>query len=160
MRNTWYLSPLEIIETLSQEERELFYRKACRNKYPKGTLVFSPGDLGGAIFYVMSGGIKIFNMSSCGKEVIYWFCYPRDFFGLAEVCGGEKRTVFAEAAEDSELLSVDRSRVMSLLDRRTDFWLQAVAVINDEMKLIRKRVMNSNHKKVAGKTGEAEASTG
>jgi len=134
MRNTWYLSPLEIIETLSQEERELFYRKACRNKYPKGTLVFSPGDLGGAIFYVMSGGIKIFNMSSCGKEVIYWFCYPRDFFGLAEVCGGEKRTVFAEAAEDSELLSLSGKDFEAFLGRNPQVALLLMRVLGRRLR--------------------------
>ena len=51
-------------------------------------------------------------------------------------------------------------RVMNLLSHRADFWLQAIEVINCEMKLIRKRVMGTNPAKASAPGGDGQASTG
>jgi hypothetical protein len=48
--------------------------------------------------------------------------------------------------------------MMSRLDRRADFWLQAVDVIKGEMKLIRKRVTNVS--KTSTQAGGGKARTG
>ncbi|WP_442891841.1 Crp/Fnr family transcriptional regulator [Dissulfurispira sp.] len=95
----------------------IFLPKSHKKKYSKNSVIFSPGDQGNLIYYVLSGRVKIYNLSECGKEIIYWFCQPKDFFGLAEVCDGEVRTVFAEAVEDAEVLCINRANFEDLISR-------------------------------------------
>ncbi|MDA8214015.1 MAG: Crp/Fnr family transcriptional regulator [Nitrospiraceae bacterium] len=117
MEKRWYLSAVDIIDELPEGERTFFYQKSHKKKYSKNSIIFSPGDQGNLIYYVLSGRVKIYNLSECGKEIIYWFCQPEDFFGLAEVCGGEMRTVFAEAVEDTEILCINRTNFEELISR-------------------------------------------
>lgn len=117
MEKRWYLSAIDIINELPEDDRSFFYQKSHRKKYAKNSVIFSPGDQGNLIYYVLSGRVKIYNLSECGKEIIYWFCQPKDFFGLAEVCGGEMRTVFAEAVEDTEVLCINRTNFEELISR-------------------------------------------
>lgn len=117
MEKRWYLSAIDILDELSEDERAFFYQKSHNKKYSKGGIIFSPGDQGNLIYYVLSGSVKIYSLSGCGKEIIYWFCQPKDFFGLAEVCGGEIRTVLAEAVEDTEVLCINRTNFEELISR-------------------------------------------
>jgi len=117
MERRWYLSSIDIINELSEEEKSFFYRKSHKKRYSKGSIIFSPGDQGNLIYCILNGSVKIYNLSGCGKEVIYWFCQPNDFFGLAEVCGGEMRTVLAEAMEDTEVLCINRMNFEELISR-------------------------------------------
>ncbi len=117
MEKRWYLSAIDILDELSEGERAFFYQKSHNKKYSKGSIIFSPGDQGNLIYYVLSGSVKIYSLSGCGKEIIHWFCQPKDFFGLAEVCGGEMRTVLAEAVEDTEALCINRANFEELISR-------------------------------------------
>jgi len=73
--------------------------------------------------------------------------------GLLATVSDQPYLKTAETLADSELVTVDRLRVMSLLNRRADFWLQAVEVIKGEMQLIRKRVMGGHNASVRGEGG-------
>ena len=126
---------------------------------PRGTILFQQGQPPNGVFVVSKGKVRLSRIGPDGRRMTRTVGAGH-ILGLLATVSDQPYLKTAEAVEDSELLSVDRSRLMSLLDRRTDFWLQAVEVIKGEMKLIRKRVMSSTHKKVAGKAGEAEASTG
>lgn len=96
IKEHWYLKTINIINELTENERLFFYEKTYKKKYSTNSIIFSPGDSDNLIYCVLSGRVKIYNLSVCGKEILYWFCQPNDFFGLAEICGGEMRTVFAE----------------------------------------------------------------
>jgi len=126
---------------------------------PRGTILFQQGQPPSGVFVVRKGKVRLSRICADGQRMSRTVGAGH-ILGLLATVSDQPYLKTAEAVADCEFSSVDRIRVMSLLDRRADFWLQAVAVINDEMKLIRKRVMTSNHKKVAGKAGEDKASTG
>ena len=153
MEKSWYLSPIDAINILPENELTLFYQKSSRKTYPRGTLIFSPGDPGDLIYYTLSGRIKIHNISPCGKEVIYWFCLPREFFGLSEVCGGEKRTVFAEAVEESELLSISGKDFEEFLGRNPRIALVMIRILGSRIRqtheIIRELITCDVHTRLA-----------
>jgi CRP-like cAMP-binding protein len=144
-------SPLELAPALEQLGTAVVS--------PRGTILFQQGQPPGGVFVVRKGKVRLLRISADGQRMSRTVG-PGHILGLLATVSDQPYLKTAEAVEDSEFVSVDRNCVMGLLNRRTDFWLQAVTVIKDEMKLIRKRVTNSNQKKVAGNAGEAEASTG
>jgi CRP-like cAMP-binding protein len=118
----------------------------------RGTILFQQGQAASGVYVVRRGKLRLSRLCEDGHRTSRTVG-PGHIIGLLATVSDQPYLKTAEALEDSELTSVDRNRVMSLLDRRADFWLQAVDVIKEEMKLIRKRVLNSNRKK----TGEESA---
>ena len=113
---------------------------------PRGTILFQQGQRPNGLFVVRKGKVRLSRTEADGQ------CSARTvgaghILGLLATVSDQPYLKTAEAVEDSELFSVERSRVMSLLDRHTDYWLQAVSVIKDEMKLIRKKVMSAQQPK-------------
>jgi len=121
---------------------------------PRGTILFQQGQQPTGVLVVRKGKVRLSRICADGQRMSKTVGAGH-ILGLLATVSDQPYLKTAEAIADSELVSVDRSRLMSLLDRRTDFWLQAVEVIKGEMKLIRKRVMTSNQKKVAGKAASA-----
>jgi CRP/FNR family transcriptional regulator, cyclic AMP receptor protein len=117
MEKRWYFDNLDFIQELTEDQRAFFFRNVFKKSYPKNSVIFSPGDSGNLIYYVVSGRVKIYNLSQGGKEVIYWFCNPKDLFGLAELCGAEMRAVFAEAVEDTQTLTINKANFLELINK-------------------------------------------
>ena len=123
---------------------------------PRGTVLFQQGQPPAGVLVVRKGKVRLSRVGADGHRMSKTVGAGH-ILGLLATVSDQPYLKTAEAIADSELVSVDRSRLMSLLDRRADFWLQAIAVIKDEMKLIRKRVMHPNQKKAAPKAGGSEA---
>ena len=134
MEQQWYLSAVDILASLPEKERAFFFEKAVKKRFEKNAVIFSPGDPGIHIYYVLSGRIKIYNLAREGREVIYWFCTPKDFFGLAELCGGDQRTVFAEAVENTELLCVGQRHFEELIKRNPEISFALMRVFGSRIR--------------------------
>ncbi len=122
----------------------------------RGTTLFQQGQPASGVFVVRQGKLRLSRLCADGHRSSRTVGRGH-IIGLLATVSDQPYLKTAEALEDSELASVDRNRVMALLDRRADFWLQAVAVIKDEMKLIRKQVLNSNRKKAGEKAAGSAA---
>lgn len=112
---------------------------------PSGTELFRQGQPPVGVYIVRRGTVRMVRTSEDGRQTSRTVGRGHLLGLLATVCG-EPYLKTAQTVEECELASVDRSRVMALLHRRTDFWLQAVEVIKDEMKLIRRQVIGSQRK--------------
>ncbi len=105
----------EFLTLLTQEQKCFVEQKSYRKFYHKNSIIHSPGDRVYHVNYILSGRIKISNLSASGKEVIYRFCGKNTFFGMAEICGEDRREVFAEAVEDTSTWCLERDDFLELL---------------------------------------------
>jgi len=106
---------------------------------PRGTLVFQQGQHPTGVFVVVQGKVRLTRNCTDGQRT-HRTVGRGHILGLLATVSDQPYLKTAEAVEDSEFVFIERNRIMNLLDRRPDFWLQAVAVVQDELKLIRKRV--------------------
>jgi CRP/FNR family cyclic AMP-dependent transcriptional regulator len=104
------------IARLPARDRDDLLRLATYRKAAKGELIFQAGSPGNNVYFLESGRVKIYHLSLTGKEVLLWFCVPREVFGLAEACHtGGGRQVYAETCESSRILSVRQDAFKSYL---------------------------------------------
>ncbi|MBI3575131.1 MAG: Crp/Fnr family transcriptional regulator [Gammaproteobacteria bacterium] len=106
----------DFLARLPLRDREDLLRLAVRRELAKGELVFQAGSFGNHVYFLESGRVKIYHLSPTGKEILLWFCYPGEIFGLAEVCHGGGRQVYAETTEPSRLLSVPQGDFKGFLE--------------------------------------------
>jgi CRP-like cAMP-binding protein len=74
--------------------------------------VFSEGDVGGAIYQVESGCIRLQKLSENGRRCILTFCYPGDVFGLGT---HGPHDVDAEAVCTSRVSRVGQNKLARML---------------------------------------------
>lgn len=115
------LDESRLMDCLLEDEKKFFNEKAYQRYYHKHSIIHSPGDPANLIYHIETGRVKIYNISESGKEVIFRFCHPGSLFGLAEVCGGERREVYAEAMEDCRVLGLERAFFTQLIRKNPEF---------------------------------------
>jgi len=95
MSDNWYLTPSDFFGNLDDETRRQFLSLGHRHSYSKDSYIFRSGDPGQNVFVMEQGRARIYKMSDSGKEVILWFCFHGEVFGLAEASRGDHRDVYA-----------------------------------------------------------------
>ena len=91
---------------LPDMDRTNLLSRASRRELNKGELIFKIGDPTTHVYVLESGRAKVYHPSPGGKEVLLWFCFPWELFGLAEVGHGEHRQATAQLCERSTLVSI------------------------------------------------------
>jgi len=122
---------------------------------PRGTVLFQQGQLPAGVLVVRKGRVRLSRVGHDG-ESLSKTVGAGHILGLLATVSDQPYLKTAETIADSELVAVDRPRVMALLHQHADFWLQAIEVIKCEMKLIRKRVMGSAAGKASAPGGQAD----
>lgn len=112
---------------LTQPDRDALLAYTTRRDVQRGKHVFEAGSPGNFVHFLEAGRIKIYHLSPSGKEVLLWFCLPGEIFGLAEVCYGGGRQVYAEACEGSSVLSVSQRDFKTFLESHP----AAALLVND-----------------------------
>lgn len=131
---------MDLIAGLSDAERTFLYQHSHLKKYPKNSLIHSPGDKIKVVGYVVSGRVKVYNLAASGKEIIYRFCTPHSFFGIAEIFGGEERAVFVEAVEDTEVLCINKKYFEELLRRNANLALVVMTILGSRIRQAHKAI--------------------
>jgi len=115
---------------------------ATLQHYGKNDFVFRSGAPGSNVYFIRSGKVKIHQLSPLGREVILWFCFPGEIFGLAEVAQGGGRVVNAQACEASEVLAVAEERFRDFLGHHPDVAMLSMRVLSSRLRVLGEMFVN------------------
>src|SRR5690349_21783330 len=90
-------------------------------KYKKAEQVFSQGGPCDAIFYVLSGQIKLTVLSDQGKEAVIAILETGSFFGEQCLAGQIARIASATAFANSSLVRVEKNQMIKALSENREF---------------------------------------
>jgi len=90
----------------------------------------------------MSGRVKIYSLSACGNEIIFRFCGPDSFFGIAGLFGAGQRNVFSEAVEDTEVLCIDSARIEQVVSENPALALAVIRVLSSRIRQAHEAIRN------------------
>jgi CRP/FNR family transcriptional regulator len=82
-------------------------------RYPRGSLLFSPGDQASGFHYVTAGEIRVFRMDEKGREIEIVRVGPGDFVGEAVAFAAVPYPAFAQAEKNSDTLFFEKSAVLT-----------------------------------------------
>ncbi|HEU4686037.1 MAG TPA: Crp/Fnr family transcriptional regulator [Nitrospira sp.] len=104
---------------------QLFLTKVGKGKTtiisPKKHALFSQGDVAEAVFYIQAGKVKLTVVSQQGKEAVIAILERGAFFGESCLAGQAVRTATATAVEDSSIVRIDKSAMISVLHEEPAF---------------------------------------
>ncbi|MFV2055499.1 MAG: Crp/Fnr family transcriptional regulator [Thiohalomonadales bacterium] len=110
----------DFLSSLSQQDRAQLFAIGCKKSYAKDEMIFHVGSNSDDVSILLDGRVKIYELSAEGKEVILWFCFTGEVFGLAEVLRRENREVNALACTPVDVLSIKHTDFQAFLRTHPD----------------------------------------
>jgi len=109
----WCLENVEFLQQLTAVEREEFLKQTEVRSYKKGELIFQPGDPCDVVYFVEKGLVKIYQISPAGRRLTLILLRGRGQpFGIMAMAECERRELYAQALEDSQICITPRKKLM------------------------------------------------
>ncbi len=141
-QHQWYLPPSDFIGRMSPTDWSGLLALGHAHEFRKGDHVFRSGAPGGNVYLLEHGRAKIYKLSGTGKEVILWFCFPGEMFGLAEVSRGGARDVYAQVCTDARVHAIRREDFVTFLETRPHVAVQMIDVLACRMRTLGEMMLN------------------
>ncbi len=126
----------DFLSSLSPTELGKLMSCARRISPMKREVVFAAGDSAESVFILVSGCIKLYQLSPNGKEIILWFSFPGELFGVAETVRGIQREIFAEANVDSQLLVLSQDDFIEFFRVHPEAAMRAIGILSARIRTL------------------------
>lgn len=110
--------------------------------YSKSELIFQAKTESEYVYILKTGQIKIYELSSQAKEVILWFCFPGEVFGLSEITRGAKRSVYAQACTRSKVYLIKRVAFNVFLTTHSEASMAIIDLLSSRLRGLSEMLSN------------------
>jgi uncharacterized membrane protein len=128
------LAYVPLFALLDDQERAALAGVLEVARFPKGQGIFRTGDVGGALYLVNSGLVRIFIESNEGDQVILGDYGRGQVFGEMSLLDGGPRTSTATALEDTEVLILNRKHLLEMITRHPHSAMDLLTVIGSRLR--------------------------
>jgi CRP-like cAMP-binding protein len=118
-----------LLRHLRPDELSRLAASAVLVRHRAHATIFQKGDPGLSMMAVVSGRVKICTYSADGKELVLNMIDRGGLFGEVAVLDGQPRSGDAVALENTELLVLERARLMPFLTDNPDIPTRLIAVL-------------------------------
>ena len=136
------ISSIPLFNGLPEEQIVAIKKIAVENKINKGEIIFSEGDEGNGFFVIVEGRVKVFKVSTEGKEQILHIFGPGQPFGEVPVFAGQKFPASAQAIDKTQVLFFSRASIMSLISANPSLALNMLAVMSKKLRQFAVQIEN------------------
>ena len=150
-RNLGIISATPLFKGLPEKQLKEIEQIAVSRHFNKGEVIFLEGDDGNGFFLVAEGLVKIFKVSSEGKEQILHILGPGEPFGEVPVFSGQQFPASAETIIESHLLFFPRTAFVNLISANPSLAMNMLAVLSMRLRQFTVQVENLSLKEVSGR---------
>jgi len=132
--------PREDLDTLSQH-------KTCI-RYKKGQTLFYEGTRPMGLFCINSGKVKVYKISSEGKEQILKLAKPGDFLGYRALISEEFYNSSATVIEEGAMCYIPKSDFLEILQKNLAFFRGMAKRVASELGMMEQKLVTIAQKSV------------
>lgn len=133
---------------LSKDELDgLSEHKTCI-KYKKGQTLFYEGTRPMGLFCINTGKVKVYKISSDGKEQILYLAKPGDFLGYRALISEEFYNASATVIEEGAICYIPKSDFLKILNDNPRFFRKLTQKICQDFGLMEDRLVTIAQKSV------------
>lgn len=136
----WYLKQANLFEQLSAEEIARVESRSRMQVFPRKGIVYLPNDPGNSVYLLTAGRIRLYHVTSEGKETVLAFIEPGEIFGELSLFGQAQREEFAEAMEKSTIVRIPGDEMQQLLADRPAIMMQVTRMMGLRRQRIERRL--------------------
>ena len=109
------LPPPDLFRDFTPEEMTLVENMTRVQTFAKRRILYTPGETGEALFLLREGAVQIYRLSPEGRKLVIAHLLPYSFFGEMSCIGQGMYDAFAEATEDSLVITMNCADLERLL---------------------------------------------
>ena len=134
--DAWSDAHANFLSSLSQEETQDLLKCSRHQILKSRDHLFRAGDRSSDVYIVASGCIRLFQVSSTGKETILWFSFPGEIFGMAELWRGSDRQLYAVANETTQVYSIRSKDFTNFLGTHPEAAMKAIGILSARVRAL------------------------
>lgn len=114
--------------------------QGSKHTYSKGEIIYQPGDVDSAIYYIRSGKIKLAYLDESGRKLTLSILGENELFGEMALIGERKRTLLAQALEEVSIYEIDERRFLDLVERKPELALDIIGLFGRRTREIERKL--------------------
>ncbi|MGD9136318.1 MAG: Crp/Fnr family transcriptional regulator, partial [Desulfobacterales bacterium] len=118
---------------LPQDQIAAIEEIAIERRFNKNELVFSEGDESNGFFVIAEGRVKVFKVSTEGKEQILHIFGPGQPFGEVPVFTGQRFPANAQAIDKTRVIFFPRAAIVNLISANPSLALNMLASMSKKL---------------------------
>lgn len=142
------ISAIPFFKGLSKENLDNICRITVHKDFNRGELIFSDGDTADGFYALAEGKVKIFKLSSEGKEQILHIFGPGEIFAEVPMFSGTSFPAAAQAIAKSRLLFFPRREFVEMITKSPSLALNMLAVLSMRLRYFTVQIENLSLKEV------------
>ena len=135
-KDAWSDAHANFLSSLSNDETQDLLKCSRRLILKSRDHLFRAGDRSTDVYIVAGGCIRLFQVSSTGKETILWFSFPGEIFGMAELCRGSDRQIHAVANEATQVYSISHKDFTHFLGAHPEAAMKAIGILSARVRAL------------------------
>jgi len=100
----------------------------------KGQILFTEGDIANAFYVVCSGRMRVYKLSSSGREQTLMTIEAGASMAEAALFADGRYPAYSTAQDDSELIRIDRQGFIQLIEKRPQIGLNMIALLSERLR--------------------------
>lgn len=127
-------SIVPIFKTLAYTELQKINTLITKKSYPKGSILFTKGEVAKQLHIVRYGRVKLYEMSEDGRQQIIRLLEPGDFFGeLTLFVAKQQYLLNAETLEDTGICLLARDDFRTLIHENPEISLGVMQALTERL---------------------------
>jgi CRP/FNR family transcriptional regulator len=127
------VAPQRLFAHLSADAARDYLAIQSVQEVPKGTLLFSEGQLPNAVVMLHSGGARLSVCSSRGEKLTLRMAKMGEVLGLSANVSGKPHEVTAETTVPSQIIFIKRKDFLRFLKEHSDACMQVVQMLSNDV---------------------------
>jgi CRP-like cAMP-binding protein len=151
MKRTTHLSDIHLFKGVLPENLEALANILVEQTLKPGMIIFSEGTEATGFYAVISGCVKVFKVSSDGKEQVIHIFGPGEIFGEVPMFEGKNFPAHAETLVKSRLFFFPKKSFITLIRRNPFLAMNMVAALSRRLKDLTRLIEELSLKEVPGR---------
>ncbi|MBT8369763.1 MAG: Crp/Fnr family transcriptional regulator [Desulfobacterales bacterium] len=143
-----FISTIPLFNGLPEDQIAAIKQITIEKQVNKGQIIFSEGDQGKGFFVVAEGRVKVFKVSTEGKEQILHIFDRGQPFGEVPVFEGQRFPANAQAIEKTRVLFFPRAAIVNLIAANPSLALNMLAVMSKKLRQFAVQIENLSLKEM------------
>lgn len=143
-----FISTIPLFNGLPEDQIAAIKQITIEKQVNKGQIIFSEGDQGKGFFVVAEGRVKVFKVSTEGKEQILHIFGRGQPFGEVPVFEGQRFPANAQAIEKTRVLFFPRAAIVNLIAANPSLALNMLAVMSKKLRQFAVQIENLSLKEM------------
>ena len=142
------ISAIPLFNGLPTEQLDAIRRLAVEKRFNKGQTLFSEGDRTTGFFVIVEGRVKIYKVSSEGKEQILHIFEAGQSFGEVTVFTGQQMPAHAQTLSQTHLFLFARKAFIDLVSSNPSLALNLLGIMSKKLRQFAAQIENLSLKEI------------